>query len=209
MLKRFEKLLEIAKNDEEFKKELASSLDKIESDRNLKLFEVKIFDKDKIKEVASKVLCESVFECLCYDKVRLINNTLNFAFKVGGGDMIFKINLKDYTLIDFKIIRTNGLPISEEDIEKRCNEIKQRINSFSTLENECLCNIVIRESQENYLKEEKTVFTKSTIDKMKYKLDLLSEYIDDMPNVSVSDVECECSAALRILDDIEKILKKH
>ena len=209
MLKRFEKLLEIAKNDEEFKKELADCLDKAESNRNLKLFEIKIFDKEMTKEVASKVLCESVFECLCYDKVRLINNTLNFAFKVGGGDMIFKINLKDYTLIDFKIIHTNSLPLSEEDIEKRCNEIKQKINNFSTLENECLCNIVIRESQENYLKEEKTVFTKRTIDKMKYKLDLLSEYIDDMPNVSVSDVEYECSAALSILEDIEKILKKY
>lgn len=209
MLERFKRLLEIAKNDEELEKALEYGLDKVESDRNLKLFKIKIFDEEEVKKLASKVLCESVFECLCYDKVRLINNTLNFAFKVGGGYMIFKINLKDHTLIDFKIIRTNGLPISEEDIKKRCNEIKQRINSFSTLENECLCNIVIRESQENYLKEEKTVFTKSTIDKMKYKLDLLSEYIDDMPNVSVSDVEYECSSAMRILKDTQEILKNY
>lgn len=209
MLERFKRLLEIAKNDKELKTELADCLDKIESNRNLKLFEIKIFDEDKVKEVASKVLCESVFECLYYDKVRLINNTLNFVFKVDGGDMIFKINLKDYTLIDFKIIRTNVLPISEEDIKKRCNKIEQRINNFSTLENECLCNTVIIKSQENYLKEEKTVFTKNAIDKMKYKLDLLSEYINDIPNVIVSDVECKSSAALRILEDIEKILKKH
>lgn len=212
MLKRFEKLLEIAKNDEELKKELASSLDKIESDRNLKLFEIKIFDEDEVKEVAESIFSKSVFERLVRDGVRLLDNKLSFVFRVNGGDISFRYSLKNYRLLGYEFILSNDLKLNENEVKRRkqiCDETKQRISSFDTYKNKIICHTVIRKMQENYLKEEKTILFKNDVDRIKDRLDVLEDYINDIPNVSVSDVECECSTAMRILRDTQEILENY
>lgn len=211
MLKRFEKLLEIAKDNEEFKKELADCLDKVESDRNLRLFEIKLFDKDEVKELAKSIFSESVFECLMWDDVRLLDDKLSFVFRVNGGDLSFKYSLKNYKLLDFEATLLDSLNLGENEVKRKkqiCDEIKQRLNSFETLKSEIICHTVIKKVQEN-LKQEKITLLKSEVDGVKNKLDFLSDYISDIPNVSVSSVEYECDTIMGILRATQDILENY
>ncbi|MBZ8002654.1 hypothetical protein [Campylobacter canadensis] len=212
MLERFKRLLEIAKNDEELKKELTSSLDKIESDKNLNFYEIKIFDEDEVKEVAESIFSKSVFERLVRDGVRLLDNKLSFCFRVNGGDISFRYSLKNYRLLGYEFILSNDLKLNENEVKRRkqiCDETKQRISSFDTYKNKIICHTVIRKMQENYLKEEKTILFKNDVDRIKDRLDVLGNYISDIPNISVSDVEYECSTAMRILRDTQEILENY
>lgn len=212
MLERFKRLLEIAKNNEEFKKELADCLAKVESDRNLRLFEIKIFDVDEVEKLAKSIFSESVFERLVRDGVRLLDDKLSFVFRVNGGDISFRYSLKNYRLLGYEFILSNDLKLDENEVKRRkqiCDEAKQRISSFDTYKNKIICHTVIRKMQENYLKEEKTILFKNDVDRIKDKLDVLGDYISDIPNISVSDVECECSTAMRILRDTQEILENY
>lgn len=204
------KLLEIAKNDEEFKKELADCLAKVESDRNLRLFEAKVFEGSVLREIAKSIFSANIFRRLASDSVRLVDDELSFRLRANSGDLHFRYNLKDYSLLDFTIIDPMALAIDKNEAKRRkqiCDEARKRMSSFNTAKNEIICHTVIRKMQKN-LEDGSATLSKDELEDMQDRLDMLKIHINDIPNVSVSDVESECHTAIDGINAIQDILER-
>lgn len=207
MLERFEKLLEIAKNDEEFKKELADCLDKAETIKNLKHFQYGLYSDKEIEQISQKILRADLMYKLIPSSIKLLNDELSFAFEVSSDKIFLKYDVKNYRPIDLDIV-FDGHPNASEEDKKRIKDLTyQKIwNELCIEENKALCSkVVLLAKTQDF--QTKQAISKTKLDELLEKLDETIESVDCIPHNSVNSVSGDCSDIVDELEELKAELK--
>lgn len=200
MLERFEKLLEIAKNDEELKKALEYGLDKVENTINIRAYKTESFLDEEIRKVAEKINGYKLLSRLNISSVRLMNDELSFMFRLMDSDLVCRYNAKDYSFIGFELffyedfIRRNK--IDKEELEEARERLNKKLTLLDKNENKILCHNVVQLVQKELAKD--------SIFKLLQEIDEIVSKIEDIPNDSACDVESNCDSVVEDLKDFKK-----
>lgn len=207
MLKRFEKLLEIAKNDEEFKKELVDCLDKAETIKNLKCFQYELYSDEAIEKISQKILSADLIYRVIPNSIKLLNDELSFAFDISGDKIFLKYDVKNYKPINLDIV-FDGHPNANEEDKKRVKDLTyQKIwNKLNTEENKALCNKVILLAKTQDFQTKQSI-SKTKLDELLEKLDEIIDTVDAIPHNSVNSVSGDCSDVVDELEELKSELK--
>lgn len=207
MLERFKRLLEIAKNDEEFKKELADCLDKAETTKNLKHFQYGLYSDEEIEQISQKILRADLMYKLIPNSIKLLNNELSFAFDVFSDKIFLKYDVKNYRPIDLDIV-FDGHPDANKEDKKRVKDLtyKKIWNELCIEENKALCSKVISLAKTQDF-QTKQAISKTKLDELLEKLDETIESVDCIPHNSVNSVSGDCSDIVDELEELKTELK--